>query len=267
MLWLVAFVTLSLMPLLLAMTRAGADLGLCIIVLLFLSYSTITKNWEWTKAPEIKTLGMLWLFMLAASAFSPISIKSSFIAAAIWGRFILFFAAARFWLLQHREAVEKINMVGLCILVFIVIDTAWQYKTGTSLTGRPMLFDRLTGPLTKANIGNFLVKVGFPMLGMASYLMISKGQTNRLWMPAAGLLAMISLIMVSGERSTVILMLLALGMVGLTVFIAQPKLRKWVVMTGVAIMGLLGLLAATQPVVMHKANFFVEQGQTAMALP
>ena len=122
-----------------------------------------------------------------------------------------------------------------------------------------MIFERLTGPLTKANIGNYLVKVGFPMLGIASYLLVMSGHVRRLWMPVVGLLILISLIMVSGERSTPILMMLSLGIVGLTLFISQPHTRKWVLMAGITIAALLVLLAATQPIVMDKVHFFIEQ--------
>ena len=254
-----AFAALTLMPLLLALTRAGADIALGIIVLLFLLESGLTKRWSWVKEPEIKVLGAMWLFLLLVSPVTPINPKSAFIAALIWGRFILFYAAARFWLIESADSLKKITSIGLAIIAFAAIDTIWQYKTGISLTGRHMISDRLTGPLTKANIGNFLVKVGFPMLGMASYIMVMKGQARRLWMPAAGLAVLISLIMVSGERSTPILMLLSLGIVGLTLFISQPKIRIWVLATGATVALLLIVLAATQPIIMGKVQFFIEQ--------
>lgn len=248
------------MPLLLALTRAGADIALCIIAVLFLAHSALIKNWEWTRKPEIKALGALWLFMMLSSVFSPISIVSSLKSALIWGRFVLFYAAARFWLITNAAILKKITLSGLCILAFLIIDTAWQYKTGTSLTGRAMFNgERLTGPLTKANIGVFLLKFGFPILGITTYLLLASGHAKRLWMPACGALMVISLIMVSGERSTVILMLLSLGVIGLTLFVARPFLRKWVLLSGVMIGALIAWLAATQPVIMYRLNYTIEQ--------
>src|SRR5438045_450803 len=91
----IAFTLLCVMPLLLATTRAGADIALCIIAILFLVKSAISKQWGWTRNPEICSLGALWIFMLAVSWITPIDRLESFKAAFIWGRFILFFAAAR----------------------------------------------------------------------------------------------------------------------------------------------------------------------------
>ena len=255
----IAFWILAFIPLLLANTRAGADIALGGIDVLFLARSFLTKDWQWAKKPEMKALGVLWLFMMAVSYATPINHFSAFKAALIWGRFILFYAAARFWILTSAQALKKVGTIGLFTIAWVAVDTFWQYKTGISLTHRPMISERLTGPLTKANIGNYLLKIGFPILGIFSYRLLQNGQPKRLWMPALGVMIVISLILVSGERSTPILLLAGLGIIGLTLFISQPRIRKWVVAAGVAFIALVGLLAATQPIVMDKTHFFVEQ--------
>ena len=255
----VAFALMCAIPLLLSATRAGADVAFCIIGVFFLLHSTVSKDWLWTRHPEMRTLGVLWGFMLAVSWITPFNHAESFISALIWGRFIVFFAAARYWLLNRAGALRTVSYTGLFVLLLVAIDTFWQYRTGVSLSGRPMNGDRLTGPLGYANIGNLLLKTGFPMLGVAFYQLMSQHKTRLLWLPIAGLCTIISLVMVSGERSTAVLLFLSLGIIGLMLFIAMPQARKWVLSAVVGITLMLGALAATQPVIQSKAAFFVEQ--------
>lgn len=248
------------MPLLLGITRAGADIGLCIIAVMFLSHCALRHDWQWLRQPETKALAALWAFMLATSMASPVHPMEALKAAAIWGRFLLFFAAARFWLLTPSPALQKLGAIALCILFLAAIDTFWQYKTGLSLTGHAMIGeDRLTGPLTKANIGNFFLKIAVPMAGVISYRMIAAGQFKRLWIPALALLTTIAIVMISGERSTALLMLLSFGVIGASLAMFRPQARKWVAAGAAAVAAFVALVAATQPIFMGKVHFFIEQ--------
>lgn len=255
----IAFILLCILPALLLLTRAGADIALCIIGLLFLIESARNHAWGWTRHPELRTLAALWCFLMAAAPFTPINPESSFIAAAIWGRFLLFFAAARFWLLQDAGALRTLSRVGFVVLVFAAVDTLWQYLTGYSLTGRHMISERLTGALGTANIGNYLLKTGLPIIGLLAYQLVESKQFRRLWIPAAGFAAIMSLVMVSGERSTVLLLLLSIAIVGTGTFACLPKARKLVLGACGGIVLLLGMLIATQSIIQQKIHFFAEQ--------
>lgn len=258
-LWNTAFGTLCAMPLLLIATRAGADIGACFIAILFLAHCKKHHYWDWTRQAEIRVLGALWAFMVLASWLTPFDPVSSFINSLIWGRFVLFYAAVRYWLLRTPAALLTLMRMGFAIFILAAIDTIWQYQTGMSLTGREMISDRLTGALSNANIGNYLLKTGMPVLGLLTYHFINTGQRSQLWQPAAGVAVIISLVAVSGERSTAVLMLLALGVIGLTLFVFQKQLRTMVMLAASAITALIATLAATQPIIMEKAHFFVEQ--------
>lgn len=198
--WRVAFGGLCIMPLLLATTRAGSDIVVVLIGMLFLLHSHRCKAWHWVKKPELFVLGVLWVYMMLAAWDTPFNHVTAFQSALIWGRLPLFYAAMRYWLLIVPEAFKPLNQVGLFVLLLVAIDTLWQYQTGTSLSGRdPIPGDRLTGPLTKPVIGMYILKVGFPMLGLAAYRIVKNDPRRQLLYVAAGLLTMITIIMVSGE--------------------------------------------------------------------
>lgn len=247
------------MPLLLVATRGGADVAACLIAILFLIHSKKHRHWSWTEQLEMRILAALWCFMMVAAWFTPFDHTASFTVAFIWGRFVLFYAAIRYWLLRTPAALLTLGRMGFAIFVLVAIDTIWQYNTGVSLSGKSMLYDRLTGSLSNANLGNFLLKTSLPIMGIMAYHFVSNQQYKQLYLPTVGFAVTISLVAVSGERSTAVLALLALLVIGMTLFIFQPQIRKMVALGAVAMAALLGLLAATQPVIADKAQFFAEQ--------
>ena len=106
-----AFTLLCLLPLLLAITRAGADIALCGVGFFFLLNSLYNRDWQWTSYVEIRVLGALWLWTLISSLLSPFDVWESFISALTWGRFILFFAAVRCWLFVSARDLKIANNI------------------------------------------------------------------------------------------------------------------------------------------------------------
>lgn len=255
-----AFFLLCLMPLFIAATRAGADIGGGLIAALFLLSSFLKKEWQWTKAIEIRVLGALWLFMMASSFFTPFSHKEAFITSLLWGRFVLLYAAARYWLLADRRSLEIAGKIAALTLLLVALDAGWQYVTGTSLSGRPLFpGDRLTGPLHTANVGGFLLRIGLPVAGLELYRLAEAGKHRLMWLAGAAVIAVMTIIILSGERSSALLMLVGIGAAGFTLFVSRPRLRLAVLLSGAGVVALLALLIATQPTVQERAQAFIQQ--------
>ncbi|MDE3015295.1 MAG: O-antigen ligase family protein [Pseudomonadota bacterium] len=256
----IAFVLLCLMPLLLATTRAGADIAASLIAALFLWRSALQKEWRWTAEAEMRVLTALWLSLLVTSCLSPFNRIEAFGTSILWARFVLLYAAARYWLLANRRRLEIAGKIAAITLLPVAFDAGWQYVTGTSLSGHPMFTGtRLTGPLSKANVGGYLLRIGLPVAGLVTYLLIEAGRARRLWAATAATVAVMTIIVLSGERSSALLMLLGVGIIGFTLFVSHPKLRLWVLIGGAGVAALVAALVATQPLVQMRMQYLVQQ--------
>src|SRR5438552_376778 len=79
--------------------------------------------------------------------------------------------------------------IGVAVLMLVAIDTAWQYVHGVSLSGRALFMgERLTGPLRHANIGNWMLKIGLPMVGIFIYSAAQHRERYRIAFAGVGLL-------------------------------------------------------------------------------
>lgn len=254
-----AFVLLCLMPLLLAVTRAGADVALGLIVAAFLLHCTLASHWRWLAQGDLRMLGAVWAYLLLSSWLTPIDPVGSFLGAASWGRFILFYAAVRYWLLTEPEALKRAGLVGVATVSLVAVDAFWQYVTGVSLSGRPMMGDRLGGPLSHPNAGNFLLKTGLPSFGLAVYAFLRERANWKLWLCGMSALLAVAVVLVSGERSSALLMMMGLGVTGAALAVYRPQARGRVLLGAFAVALMLWLLAATQGVVQHRGGLLMSQ--------
>lgn len=246
------------MPLLLMFSRAAADVATVIIGVCFLLSSLAEKNWEWVKQPELRLLALLWLVLMLQAPFTPMDTHKALVSAAIWIRFPLLYAAARTWLLTTPQSLMRLAVCAGVALLMLIMDSAWQYITGTSLTGhRISEGGRITSALGHANAGNLLLKIALPTLGILCYALRNKRWLK--WLLPPVILAGMAVIIVSGERSTALLMLLACAVIGGICFIRQPQLRRYVLLGGVLTVALLALLILTQPLVRDRVDYLVLQ--------
>ncbi len=262
-----AFTLLCALPLLLAVSRAGADIAASLIGLLFVMHCAITRDWGWIREPEIRTLAALWVLMMLMSPLTPYDARQSFIVALIWGRFVLFYAALRYWLLISPSALGIAATAGMAAVLMVAIDGGWQYLTGTSLSGHDITqtgnivnrWTRLTGMLGHPNVGNYLLKVGLPLTGVLFYYFVAHRNYRRLcWAIGAAMLILV-VIMVSSERSATLLSLLGLGVIGLTLFVCRPILRRRLLLAGVLMAALVAVVVSTQPGLQHRILFSLQQ--------
>ncbi len=226
--WLLAYVATFFLPFALIFSRAAADVCCVIIGILFLWQSYENKKWDWLNSPFIKVglLAWLWL-MLVVSPFAIIP-KESLSVAAPWIRYILLFAALRYWVLVKPESIFLLGKILATMLAFVMVDTIWQYVYGVSLSGNLRYESgRLTGPLDNVKVGIFIAKILLPAIGIC--LFFSLRDKRHLWMIFAILLFVVSetVILLSGERTAFISSVI--GLISVVVLLAMAERRVRVI--------------------------------------
>ena len=104
-----------------------------------------------------------------------------------------------------------------------------------------------------------MLKLGLPMLGLLAYRLMVAQKQHFLWIPAIGILALMALVMVTGERSAALLTLFGLGVLALLLFYHQPEARLPIMAMFGGALGMLVLLATTQTVVQERGLYLIEQ--------
>jgi O-antigen ligase len=247
----ILLIVLYAMPVLLAKGRAYADIGLSTIAIGFLLYSIFYRKWDWLRALDVRVLLLLWGYLCLQSLFASDFPKESFVTALLWGRFIVFYAAVRHYLLIDETVRRRLAYFTLLTVIFLLIDTGYQYVYGTSLSGMPKAVERLTGPLSFPNIGTLILKLMLPVC-----VVLAAVAPRRVSLVVLGA---VMIIVLSGERGTFMLTLLALTTSALGICMLSPALRKKTVLACMVITACASLLFTTQPYVQQRTVFMVEQ--------
>jgi O-antigen ligase len=223
----VAFVLMLLLPWLLLVSRVGVELATAGIGLLFLWRSAALRDWRWLHTPTMKLALLAWVWlMLGVSPWAP-KPMDSFLFALPWMRYMLLFAAMRYWLLTSRSAQRTMAAMLAALVAFCTIDTLWQYATGVALTGQPIWDSgRLTGPLATPKIGIFIAKFLLSVLVILSAC--TTGVTRR-WAVALGVgtLVVIAAILLTGERTAFAMTVAALLLATLLVTRHEKQLLPY----------------------------------------
>jgi len=254
-----AYFLLCGLPLMLALGRALAEISICSIGILFIFYSWSTRDFAWVKRPEVKA-GLLLVAYLIVHAIIMQGIGGALMRASLWLRFIVLFAAMRYWLLveeRQRQIMYYCTFATLCILM---LDAWWQYIAGTSLSGVPIAGERLTAMMSHPNVGNLMVKLLFVPMG---YMLLFAGSTQsplKRYSIIGALLSIVLLIPLTGERSSTLLLLMGLVLIGGIITVSKPAARKYVVL-GLALCAVLVAVLSTQDIIQRRAVLFGEQLQ------
>lgn len=265
-LYLTACIALAFFPLILASGRAHADIAQSIICALFLLHCVRTHTWQWARSREIEVAGLLWAYIILRAVFTP-ALEWRYVGEAfVWFRFILFYAAIRYWLLTSVRAVYFVSGIAALCCLFFAVDAYVQYIYGTSLTG-VSTGGRLTGMLTHPNIGNLLLKPFFILAGIWGCYCISK---QSLWPKILWLAVMLSVVMLvplTGERSITLLLMLGLVVLAGSMYYLQVRLRKWLLIVATITIIAISAVAGTQPIIKQRADFLVLQLSDFWASP
>lgn len=245
------------LPLLLVVGRAATDVGISIIAAAFLLHCLMAKNGQAFKQPMSKWLMIFWLILVLGTCMQPLD-GEAILHSIAYIRFLLFFIALRYWLYTSRATIIRAALWAVPPLVFVIGDGWWQYFNGVSLGGHKLegiKQDRLTGPLTHPNIGNYLFKCLLPaaVIGLAT-------TQPKPWNIATYIIAAAGFLLIplSGERSVTIMLLVSVVSFFALMSISKTQYRKPLLGAFCLLAAVVALLA-TQPVISERSALFISE--------
>lgn len=211
-----------------------ADIAISLVALGHLYLSVRTRDFAWARQAWVLIALAFWTYAIVrglASNHPGVSAGH----AVVWVRFIVF-AAALQMLAARAPSLLKL-MLGVFVAASFLgaADTLFQFITGRDFFGKPMLGDRLTGPLGSAAIGILLLFAGLPMLALM-FTWLRDPALSRKALAVVGVLFISMAIFLTGERMTVIL--LGAALLVCLLLVARSSWRINTVLIG------LGLMAA-----------------------
>lgn len=221
-----AYVATLFIPLMLIISRGTADALGALIGLSFLYRSYQWNDWQWTRDPVVRIGFAAWLWMvLVVSPFAADGF-ASFSIALPWVRFLLLYAALRYWVLIGKIEIEYLAIALAIMLALVMVDTLWQFFSGISLTGH-LITDagRLSGPMSSVKVGIFIAKLLLPVAGLCFYFSFEQQKKPAIIASSAFLFSAVVIILFSGERTALIGALVGVMLAGGLVTLYQPRLR------------------------------------------
>lgn len=208
--WLLAYFATLLLPLSLIFNRSFADICCVLIGVLFLCQSYSSRNWQWLKEPFIRVALLAWAWLVLVVSPLAVAPVDSFGVALPWIRYILMFAALKYWVLEKEEPLLLLTKMLAIMLALVMIDTLWQYINGISLTGHLRQDNgRLTGPMDGVKVGIFITKIMLPTVVICTFSELRKKKYS--WLIYAALLCVGEIIiLLSGERTAFVSSLLGI---------------------------------------------------------
>ncbi len=210
-------------PIAITVGKAALDSMACLITFLFLVHVVRTKNWQVFNRGWIKAGLAFWGWQIASAlwAYNPwLALQAGF----IWGRFFIFGVALAYWILPNDAKFQKqFFFIIAFYLFFLGGDSLIQYYFRVDLLGNEIGGSaRLTGPFKRPIVGTSILYFFFPVLAYALCAPITS------WKRAfciGSSIACISAIILSGERSPLMLLLLGFALTCLSmVFMRRVRM-------------------------------------------
>lgn len=206
-------------PIALVLGSGAIEAILILSILCFVTDSLLKGNFYWSQELWFKIALVLWVFLILDSIVA-IDPQASLSRALPWIRFPFFALCLQYWILNDQKTRGYLGLSALVTLLFIFIDSFVQYKTTISLTGHPLLPERLTGPFSVPKVGSFTARFLF----VVSFFLLLDIKGFKKWQHIAlgfGAFALfLWLILLSGDRMP--MLLVALGCVIAPFLLPKP---------------------------------------------
>ena len=179
-------------PFVLLIERTPADIWLSLLVLVFVIRSIVKRDGTWLRPFWVRASFAFWFWCLIAGAISP-DPSYAMGEAFIWFRFPLFAMATAFWLARDKR-----------LLYAMLVSTALGLMTMCCILTAEILIvgqqsGRLSWPYGDLVPGNYVAKVGLPVVTMIFALAVSvKGRIAAF----SGIAALFTMVVsaMTGER-------------------------------------------------------------------
>ncbi len=227
-LWQIAYFSAVMIPFMLVGHRTAADVLCGLIGFLFLLKSASKREWGWVKEPMMVSLFVAWAWLCLVVTPLAYDIQASATIAFPWIRFLLFFAAMRHWVLTEAKPLKLLGSALAVLLIFIAVDTVWQYVHGLSLSNNYAADSgRLTGPFGNVKVGIYLARMLLPVLGLCLFFSLFESRA-KLVFATYGILYFFVLgtIAVTGERAPFGMSVLGMFTVLSLLVLTEKKMRR-----------------------------------------
>lgn len=235
-------------PLLLIIGRAVADVAVVLSVIFFLIHCIRTRDWSWLQSRWVQVGLVTWAYLFMSGALAIADKEAGLLRALTWGRWLLLTVAVVFWYSKISWWPRAVGWFLFALVCAVSIDTLAQYVFGMSLSGheKPTYPGRLTGPFHRLVVGIFLARLFWPALAqLMSWAQLQTHFIKRVMIPLGfiGLSALV--ILLSGERMAFLLTGLSLGVF----FIFARGFRLPLFVCGLPLVIAVIAVVATQPAI------------------
>ncbi|MCP5143957.1 MAG: O-antigen ligase family protein [Gammaproteobacteria bacterium] len=257
---LVAYFAAALLPLGLIFSKSLAEAAVVIIGVCFILHAVRGPRENLLNA-EIGILIGVWFILVVFVSFAALDVSASLGRAIPWFRFILLYAAWSLWLVRFPSCLRRLFCWYALLLMAIVVDMVIQQLTGESLTGNPLLWTRVTGPMERPGVGALLGKIGMPTVAGLIWLATSQRTANRRLLYAAGGLALVLLtgVLISGDRNESLLTTAAFVLVAYGMARSSRRGRYLAATTGIGLMVVIAAIFGLNEFSRIRVRYLVEQ--------
>lgn len=226
-----------LIPILVFTGKAPVDIACSLVGVLFLATHAVQRDFGWLRHTWVRLMLLFWAYLLLRACFSE-DPALALDRAAPWVRYPFFAIALGHWVIMDRAFSRRLLIsVGIgCAM--LSADALFQFVTGKDILGYAKAnAERLTGPYRRPRIGHTIAWLAMPLL-VCCLCFDRKAPVLSLLKLAGGALVFLA-VLVSGERSPTLLLVMGLG---LTALLLPAIRRKLVWLVPLAALGIAALL-------------------------
>ncbi len=207
-------------PFFMLIERTPGDVYILTLALAFVFRSFKNKDLSWFHFFWVKSAFVFWMICLVSAGLSLNSLYALG-EAFVWFRFPLFVMASAFWLGKDKRLLYlMLASTAFALLVMCGILTAEMATEGFK--------SRLTWPYGDMVPGNYLAKVGLPIIVFLSALFLSSKGLKAAVIGGFCLLV-ICMTILTGERINSLILLCATF---LTIFVCEPNWKRRFLLVG-----------------------------------